>query len=431
MRNIFKNNIMFIFILFVSLILPFRVDAKQTNTFIRGYNIDSEELISGDTVQFDNATTYIPVEDQNFKFYALDKVINFEYYIIDSIDSNGNIKYKKYDFSDLDRSAWYPDSSIVFDTSGGYFSDFEITAVTVDFYNSCSASRNNNNYNNNYLFSNHSNGFCNIVLPAVNGKISRWRFDSIDYGNKKDVEVCSYYDRYDTLYSSCDKAEGKIDNKYIGTYEYYTSYVYKFYEIPDEKPEVKFTCDSNKLSTGGTTKCKVKVSSKYALSNILFDITSEKLKINNFKINNYWENDLNQKSDYSKYWTFKEINDGYSINFTYDFFSSCYNPYDCGKPNSFEYLFDSSFNENPVVATFDVTSDEDIDDIVSSLKTTNFKYVDKTGDNTISDDNADSDNIINNILNPSTFKNSYYLIIGIIIIGGISFIQLRSKNKNK
>ena len=399
MRNTFKNNFMFIFILFITFVLPFRVEAKQTNTFIEDYNFDYEELISGDSLLINGATVYIPVEEQKFEFFEKDKVTNFEYYIIDSIDSNGNIKYKKYDFSNSNKSVWYPKSSTLFDVSGD---SYEYSSDSVEYFNLCNLKSRNNDSD---LFRYDHGGFCNVLLPAVNGRIARWRFEGTDYGDKKEIKVCSYDGHYDTLYSSCDKTENEDENTYIGTYEYYTSYVYKFYEISEEKPEVMFTCDSNKLSAGESTKCKINLSYKYRLSNILFDIISDKLKMSNLQVDDYWNAD-------PALWTSKEIDNGYSINFTYN--------------RRF-----NNFKNNPLIATFEITADEDIDDVVSSLKTTNIKYIDKTGETTISDDKTDSDNTIDNILNPSTFRNNYYLIIGIIIIGGISFIQLRSKNKNK
>ena len=404
MRNIFKKSCVFIIILFLTLILPFNVLAKQSNTFIDEDYFDSEELISGDTLRLGDATTYIPVDNQNLSFTKKDKVSNIEYYIIDSIDSNGNIKYKKYDFSNSDKSVWYPDSSSVFNTSGYDYSDFKIVADTVDFYNSCSASRNNN-----YLFSDNDSGYCNIVLPSINGKISRWRFDSLDYEDEKDVDLCKFVHLIwsnDFYYSSCDTVDDQYEKStYVGTYKYYTSYVYKFYQLPDEQPETKITCDTNMLNSGKTSKCTINFSYKYGLSNILFDITSDKLKISNLQFDDYWEDDTDS-------WTSKEITNGYSLSFAY------------------KYRITDYYN-NPVIATFDVTADENIDDVVALLNTSDIKYVEKTGDGIVSNGDSDSGDITDNILNPSTFRNSYYLVIGIIIIGGISFIQLRSKKKNK
>ena len=415
MRNTFKNSWGFIFILVVSFILPFNVEAKQKNTYVLEYKFDDEELISGDTIHINDATTYIPIEEQDFRLYNEYKVTKFEYYIIDNIDSNGNIKYKKYDFTNSNKNIWNPESSTLYDLSGAVYDFFP---DTVEYYSICKYGLESFDY---------SEGCCNIVLPAVNGKVVRWKFDSKENVDKKNIDICKFQDKVfssDIYYSSCDKIDSDYNSTYAATYEYYTSSVYRFYQVPDETPKVNVTCDSNKLSAGGTAKCKVNASSKYALSNILFDITSDKLKISNLQFDDYWEY-------YSDYWDSKEIDNGYSINFTYVNSSGCDYPYYCGDPGGFKYLFDFSFNENPVVATFDVTSDEDIDDVVSSLKTTNFKYVDKTGENTIPDDKDDSDNKISNILNPSTFRNSYYLVIGILIIGGICFIQLRSKKKSK
>ena len=36
-----------------------------------------------------------------------------------------------------------------------------------------------------------------------------------------------------------------------------------------------------------------------------------------------------------------------------------------------------------------------------------------------------------NIINPSTFRDNYYLVIGILIVGLICFIQMKSKTKRK
>ena len=403
MRNSFKNSWMFIIILFVSLILPFNVEAKQTNTYIMESDFDYEEFISGDSISIFNSTSYTPVEKQDFKFYSLDKVTKFEYYIIDSIDSNGNIKYKKYDFSNLDKSVWDPKSSTFYSYSGVPYDEIKID--TVDFYNSCQK-------DSFYIFDDYEWGYgrCNLILPAVNGKISRWRFDSKENSDKKSIDACKYKG-YDDLCSSCDEAEGKNDSNYIGTYDFYTSSTYKFYELPDEKPKTKIACDSNNLSAGESTKCKINFSYKYALSNILFDITSDNLKINNLQLNNYWENDDDYGEDYSDSWTLKETDNGYSINFTYD------------------SLVYEVFDKNPLIATFEVTADEDIDDVVKSIEKTDIKYVEKTGDGISKDEEPSSGNVIDNIINPETFKNNYYLIVGIIIIGGISFIQLRSKEK--
>ena len=402
-----NNKWVFIIILFVSLMLPFKVDAKQTNTFIKEGAMSHEELISGDTIKIAGATTFTPVENQNFEFYAENKITNFEYYIIDSIDSNGTIKYKKYDFTDSNKNVWYPNDSVIYDLSGNVYDE---TLETIDYFNVCD----NNSRSNGFNSFREDLGYCLIVLPAVNGKISRWRLDSKDYGDKKDIDVCKFQHKIfsRSYYSSCDKTDTQYNSTSIGTYEYYTSYTYKFYEIPDEKPEVKFTCDSNKLSAGESTKCTFNVSYKYGLSSILFDITSDKLKINNLKLDDYWFND----SDYSP-WSIKEIDNGYSINFAYDY-----------RVNSFKI--------DPLIATFEVTSDEDINDVSKSLKTSDIKYVEKTGDSiatakSSSDDKSALDDIINNIINPNTFRNSYYLIIGIIVIGGISFIQLKSKKKSK
>ena len=421
MRNTFKNSWKFIIILFVSIILPFNVEAKQTNTFIEERNFGWQELISGDTVSIKDYLFYTPVkeiepiDDQEIKLRDKDKVITLEYYVIDSVDSNGNIKYKKYDYTKLDKSNWATNISSFYTWSGIRF-DFNYTD-NPEYYNTCIIG---DLMYNDYGWTTD----CNVFLPAVNGKIVRWRFGNKEQGDKKEIEVCKKYINNGVIVCSlCDKIDDGSDGTYIGKYEYYTSTVYKFYELPEEKPKTKITCDSNKLSAGETTKCKINFSYKYGLSNILFDIASDKLKINNFQINDYWNDypfdDLDFSFDDSDYWSFREFENGYSINFTYD------------------YLFDWPFYANPVIATFEVTTDEDVDDVVDSIEKSDIKYIDKTGDGIsngeepIVDDNTGSDDNTNNILNPSTFRNSYYLIIGILIIGGICFIQLRSKKKNK
>ena len=418
MRNTLKNSWMFIIILFVSLILPFGVEAKQTNTFIKESDFNSKELISGDTVSLDDYLFYTPVKEIEsdddwyvFKFRGENRNLRLEYYVIDGVDSNGNIKYKKYDFSKSPKSVWDPNISSFYTWSGMSYDSFDYIA-NANYYNTCSIEE---------MMAEVDSGWrvgCNAFLPAVNGRIVRWKFDGIDNGDKENFDVCKDYTNNGIIFlSSCDKIDDESDGTYIGNYDYYTSSVYKFYEIPVEKPKRKITCDSDKLSAGESTKCKINFSYKYSLGNILFDITSDKLKISNLQLNDYW-NDLDYPWDASDYWNLKEINNGYSINFAYD------------------YLV-NDFENNPVIATFEITSDEDIDDVVDSIEKSDIKYVDKTGDGLANDeeptvdDNTSSDNDINNILNPSTFRNNFYLIIGIIIIGGISFIQLRSKKKSK
>lgn len=394
MKKNLKDSMFLIIILFVFLTLPFNVDAKQTNTYIRESDFNYDELISGDTVGIDGSIFYTPVEEQNFKYFDRDKVTKFEYYIIDSIDSKGNIEYKKYDFSKSPKSVWNPKSSSVYNTSGYAY---DINVDTVEYYNSC-------NKVDGWMFDSdeRDGGLCNIILPAVNGKIVRWRFDGKEYGDKKDIDVCKYKGTFMYLYSSCDKTQDEPENTYIGTYEYYTSYVYKFYQLPEEKPKVKITCDSNKLTAGKTSKCKVNISYKYGVSNVLFDITSDKFKISNLQIDDFWDSD----------WTVKKIDNGFSLKYFSDFLLT----------------FDKFESE---IATFEVTSDKNIDDVVSSMKTTNFKYVDKTGENTIPDDKSTLGDKINKIINPNTYRDNYYLVIGILIIGLICFIQMKSKAKSK
>ena len=407
MRNTLKNSLMFIMILFLTLVLPFNVEAKQTNTYIEDSNFDREELISGDTISISESVFYSPIEEQNFKLYDKDKVIRIEYYIIDGVDSNGNIKYKKYDYSTSNKSAWNPKSSSYFIWSGDIYDDFTFDA-TEDYYNSCSRDDD--------LFYSDYDGVCNVILPAVNGKIVRWKFDSKTQEDRKNIDVCSYKDFYRTTYFPCDKTQDMTDSTYIGKYDYYTSTVYKFYEISLEKPKLKITCDNNKLSAGKTTKCKINFSYKYGLSNLLFDITSDNLRIENLQINNYWEDDEDYDEDYSvnysKYWTTNETDNGYSIGFTYD-----------ERVNDFE--------NDPLIATFDIIADEDIDDVVKSIEKSDIKYVEKTGDGIATDKEPVVDDKIDSVINPETFRNNYYLIIGIVIIGGICFIQLRSKAKGK
>ena len=405
MKKVLKDSRLLIIILFVLLTLPFGVEAKQSNTFFHEGSLYSGELISGDTILISDFKNYIPVEKQDFNFYNEDKIINFEYYIIDSVDSNGNIKYKKYDFTNSDRSVWYPDGITFYTTSGNAYDDYPYT-LTSDFFNSCKSNRGDSGYDS-FI----SGNYCNVMLPAVKGKISRWKFDSFKYGDKKKIDMCKYSYILESYYSSCGKTDSETTGTYIGTYEYYTSYVYKFYEIPDEKPQLKVMCDNNKLTAGQTTKCKANISYKYGLSNVLFNITSDKLKISNLQIDDYnWGNTL----------TPKEIDNGYSMHFVFD------DPVD-------------AFKDNPVIATFDVSSDGDVNNVLAALKATNFRYVNKLGENTLSDVDLDfdlenkKDNIENkdNIINPSTFRNNYYLVIGILIVGLICFIQMKSKAKRK
>ena len=419
MEKVLKDSRLLIIILFVLLTLPFNVEAKQTNTCISEYDFESEfgssEFISGDTIMIGRSTYYKPVEKQDFNLYTEDKITNFEYYIIDSIDSSGNIKYKKYDFTNSDRSVWYPKDSIFYDMSGRVY---EYPLETAEFFNSCKKGRKNDYYlmELGTLYS----GGCNVFLPAANGKITRWKFDSFKYSDKKKLDVCEYNRSFvSTYYSLCGKTDSEFKSTYIGTYEYYTSYVYKFYEIPDENPQLKVMCDNNKLTAGQTTKCKANISYKYGLSNILFNITSDKLKISNLQIEDY--NLVNT-------WTPKEIDNGYSMNFVFDHLT-----------NAFKY--------NPIIATFDVSSDSDVNNVLSSLKVTNFRYVNKLGENTLSNvdlsdknnSNENKDDMENikdkeskdNIINPSTFRDNYYLVIGILIVGLICFIQMKSKAKRK
>ena len=257
-------------------------------------------------------------------------------------------------------------------------------------------------------------------LQGTHGLLGELKLKScFKYSDKKKLDVCKYSSFIDTYYSLCGKTDSEFKSTYIGTYEYYTSYVYKFYEIPDEKPQLKVMCDNNKLTAGQTTKCKANISYKYGLSNILFNITSDKLKISNLQIEDY---------NLGNTWTSKEIDNGYSMNFVFDHLT-----------NAFKY--------NPIIATFEVSSDSDVNNVLSSLKATNFRYVNKLGENTLSDvdlsdknnSNENKDDMENisdkeskdNIINPSTFRDNYYLVIGILIVGLICFIQMKSKAKSK
>ena len=395
MIKFLKKYWVIIFILFISFLLPFNVEAKVLyNKSVSEESLDEAELISGDDVFFKYAFRYVPVDDQNIFVTNEDKVIKFEYYIIDSIDSKGNIKYKKYDFSKADKSVWYPEEYI-FRDDRGEMTEFPGKTLVENFY-SCQKDNLYNEYDKS----------CRIVLPAINGKISRWKFDSIKYDDKKNTDLCEFSGSH---YYVCSSEH----SKYVGTYEFYTSYVYKFYEAPDEKPQLKVMCDNNKLIAGQTTKCKANISYKYGLSNMLFNITSDKLKISNFKVgDDDW--------DWGNTWTPKEIDNGYSMDFA---FGHHINP----------------FQYNPVIATFDVSSDSDVNNVLASLRRTNFRYIDRLGENTLSDASFDvdlenkKDNIVNkdNIINPSTFRDNYYLVIGILIVGLICFIQMKSKAKSK
>ncbi len=394
MEKVLKDSRLLIIILFVFLTLPFNVEAKGYYGSVLEDDFDETELISGNDVYL---YKYIPVDGQDFGVINGQKTANFEYYIIDSIDSKGNIKYKEYDFSKANKSVWYPDGYVFRGLSG---QPIDVSGKSLlESFNSCQK----NNIYEEY------NGSCRIVLPAINGKISRWKFDSIKYGDKKNIDLCRRSSSSDSYYyiGGCDF----FNVNYVGTYEFYSSYVYKFYEVPDEKPQLKVICDSNKLTAGQVTKCKANFSYKYMLGDVLFNITSDKLKISNLHIDDYtWGNT----------WTPKEIANGYSMHFAFD---------------------DSVnvFKDNPVIATFDISSDSDVNNVLASLKRTNFRYIDKLGENTLSDAFFDvelenkEDNIINkdNIINPSTFRDNYYLVIGILIVGLICFIQMKSKAKRK
>ena len=402
MIKIFKNCWVIIFLLIISFLLPFNVEAKGYYDSVSEESLDTVELISGDDVSLDNK--YIPVEEQEFNIYNEEKNINFEYYIIDSIDSKENIKYKKYDFSKADKNIWYPDGYVFHDFSG---QPIGVSGKSLlESFNSCQKDN---------IYREYYGSLCKIVLPAINGKISRWKFDSKKYGDKKKINVCRYKKFYSSLdglkflylYSSCDKVKDEPESTYIGTYEFYSSYVYKFYEIPDEKPQLKVTCDNNKLSKGETTKCRVNFSYEYMLSNVLFNITSDKLRISNFKV----VDDLD--------WNASEIDNGLSLKFL---------------NNSKSYYI-----KDKEIATFDVSSDSDVNNVLAALKRTNFRYIDKLGENTLSDASFGvdlenkKDNIENkdNIINPSTFRDNYCLVIGILIVGLICFIQMKSKTKRK
>ncbi len=395
MKKFLKDSRLLIIVLFVLLTLPFGVEAKGYYGNVQEKYLDLSELSSGDDISIENVFEYVPVDSQKFDVYNEDRVTKFEYYIIDSIDSKGNIKYKEYDFSKAGKSVWYPDGYELSDASGG-MAWFPGENLVDNFY-LC---------NKDNLYYKYYDTLCRIVLPAVNGKISRWKFDGKKYSNKKEIDVCRYKDYHLSSYSPCDKTIDKPENTYIGTYEYYTSYVYKFYEVPDEKPQLKVTCDNNKLTKGETTKCRVNFSYKYIFGNVSFNILSNKLKISNFKV----FDDLD--------WDVSEIDNGLSLNFL-DY--------------SNDYIKDKE------IATFDVSSDSDVNNVLASLRRTDFKYIDKLGENTLSDVSFDvdlenkKDNIENkdNIINPRTFRDNYYLVIGILIVGLICFIQMKSKTKRK
>ena len=387
MIKFLKKYWVIIFLLFISFLLPFNVEAKELyNESVLEERLYEAELISGDDVFFKYAFGYVPVDDQNFFVTNEDKVIKFEYYIIDSIDSKGNIKYKKYDFSKADKSVWYPEGYIFRDYRGE-MTEFPGENLVDNFY-LCQKDN---------LYDKH-NKSCRIVLPAINGKISRWKFGSFKYDDKKNTDLCEFSGSH---YYVCNSEH----SKYVGTYEFYSSYVYKFYEIPDEKPQLKVTCDNNKLAKGETTKCRVSFSYKYNVS-AQFNILSNKLKISNFK-----------------------VVDGYHCNV---------NEIDNGL--LFGYFNDSNgYIKDKEIATFDVSSDSDVNNVLASLRRTNFRYIDRLGENTLSDASFDvdlenkKDNIENkdNIINPNTFRDNYYLVIGILIVGLICFIQMKSKAKSK
>ena len=101
--------------------------------------------------------------------------------------------------------------------------------------------------------------------------------------------------------------------------------------------------------------------------------------------------------------------------------------------------YSNDYIKDKEIATFEVSSDGDVNNVLSSLKRTNFRYIDILGENTLSDASFDvdlenkKDNIENkdNIINPNTFRDNYYLVIGILIVGLICFIQMKSKAKSK
>ena len=393
MNKILKRSLMLIFVLFMSLILPFSVEAKSKNSVIKETELKGSELISGDEIVVKDIYEYVATDDQKYNFDTINKVTNFEYYIIDSIDSKGNIKYKKYDFKDSPESVWYPEG-YKFHIFSGDEGPFPNANVFINF-SSCS-------YLNSMYDSHNMDIGCKVVLPAINGKISRWRFDEKKYGEKSKIDVCLGSGNF---YVSCSN---EPDESYVGTYEFYTSYVNKFYEIPNKKPKLTVVCDTNKLSHGKSTKCKVNFSYEYALDNVLFNITSDKLKISKFEVIDEWNAE--------------DTDEGYSLIYY-------------GDGN------DTYYKDGKDIATFEVTTDADVNDILASLTATDFRYIDKLGENTLDDFSLDfdlgndkdnnNDNKDNSIINPNTFKNSYYLLIGILIIGGISFIQIKSKRKNK
>lgn len=388
MNKIFKIKWMFIVVLFVSLVLPFNVEAKIRNYVIKDNDLEGKELISGDDIVVSDVYDYIAVDDQKYNLGTNDKVIKFEYYIIDSIDDNGNIKYKKYDFSNSPESVWYPEG-YVFHKFDGTEAEFPGSSV-VENFTSCSDN------NSIYDWDNYDSA-CKVALPSINGKLARWRFDSKDFGDKTKFEICNMSGLF---YSTCTKDADYLvewEDTYIGFVEYYTSYVYKFYEVPEIKPELKVTCDTNKLGKGKSSKCKINFSYKYALSDVTFDLTSDKLKISNMKPTTDWSS--------------SDTDGGYTLK------------YSNAEGNG-------DFKDGVDIATFEVTGDGNINDILASLTSTNFKYTDVLGEKSLSDIKLDFD-LGDEVDNPNTFKNSYYLIIGILILGGIFFIQVKSKKKNK
>lgn len=382
MNKFLKRSWVFIIALLLSLLLPFNVEAKIRNAVIEEKNLDGSELISGDDIVVRNIYEYIAVDDQKYNFDTIKKVTNFKYYIIDSIDDKGNIKYKEYDFTNSPQSVWYPEG-YVFHKFDGTETDFPGKTI-VESFTSC------NNLNDIYDYDNQDVA-CKVALPSINGKIARWRFDQKEYGDKTKIDICNISGRY---YSSCYNDDYE-DNPYVGQLEFYTSYVYKFYEVPEIKPELKVTCDTNKLGKGKMSKCKINFSYKYALSDVTFDLTSDKLKISNMK----------PTTD----WTSSDTNGGYTLK------------YSNAEGNG-------DFKDGVDIATFEVTGDGNINDILASLTSTNFKYTDVLGEKTLSDIKLDFD-LGDEVNNPNTFKNSYYLIIGILIIGGIFFIQVKGRRK--
>lgn len=67
-----------IFILFISFLLPFNVEAKELyNVSFLEESLDDAELISGDDIVIGNVFEYVPVDNQMGKIFNVNRVTKF------------------------------------------------------------------------------------------------------------------------------------------------------------------------------------------------------------------------------------------------------------------------------------------------------------------------------------------------------------------